>query len=64
VLSKQKDKSVTIISAGILNNLYSLLKSDPDLVAKKVNELVVMGGLINAGFNLVRHNLMSASPKK
>jgi PKD repeat protein len=61
VLSKQDDKSVTIISVGFLNNLYDLLKAEPDLVAQKVNELVVMGGVNNDGFNLSRHNLVSAS---
>lgn len=35
--------------------------ADPDLIATKVEELVVMGGLNNDGFSLVRHNLMSAS---
>jgi len=57
VLRGQPDKSVTIISVGFLNNLYNLLKAEPDLVARKVVELVVMAGLVNDGFNLVRHNL-------
>jgi hypothetical protein len=34
------------------------LRADPDLVATKVTELVVMGGLVNDNFNLVRHNLV------
>jgi inosine-uridine nucleoside N-ribohydrolase len=58
VLARQPDKSVTIISVGFLNNLYELLKKDPEIVAQKVRELVVMGGLVNDGFNLVRHNLV------
>ena len=33
VLSKQDDKSVTIVSVGFLNNLSDLLKAEPDLVA-------------------------------
>jgi len=61
VLSKQDDQSVTVISVGFLNNLYDLLKAEPDLVAQKVDQLVVMGGVHNDGFNLSRHNLVSAS---
>ena len=61
VLSKQEDKSVTIVSVGFLNNLSDLLKAEPYLVAQKVNQLVVMGGVNNDGFNLSRHNLVSAS---
>jgi hypothetical protein len=58
VLGEQPDDSVTIISVGFLNNIYDVLKADPDLVARKVTELVVMGGLTNDGFNLSRHNLV------
>ena len=61
VLARQPDHSVTIISVGFLNNLHDLLKAAPELVAKKVAELVVMGGLMNDGFNLVRHNLVGQS---
>jgi len=61
VLKKQEDHSVTIVSVGFLNNLYELLKAEPDLVAQKVCKLVVMGGIHNDGFNLSRHNLVSAS---
>ena len=61
VLSEQPDKSVTIVSVGFLNNLSDLISAEPDLVAQKVNELVIMGGLNNDGFNLSRHNLVSAS---
>jgi len=61
VLGEQPDKSVTIISVGFLNNIYDLLKADPGLIARKVTELVVMGGLTNDGFNLVRHNLVDES---
>jgi PKD repeat protein len=60
-LSKQPDTSVTIISVGFLNNLDDLLRAEPGLVTQKVSELVIMGGLNNDGFNLVRHNLVSAS---
>ena len=58
-LSQQPDSSVTIISVGFLNNLYDLLKAEPDLVAQKVNELVIMGGEWDDGFNLVRHNTVN-----
>jgi len=61
VLSKQPDSSVTIVSVGFLNNLDNLLDKEPKLVARKVKELVIMGGLHNDGFNLSRHNLVSAS---
>jgi len=61
VLAKQPDTSVTIISVGFLNNLSNLLSAEPELVARKVKELVIMGGLNHDGFNLVRHNLVSAS---
>jgi len=61
VLAKQPDSSVTIISVGFLNNLSDLLRKNPDLIAKKVKELVIMGGIHNDGFNLVRHNLVSES---
>lgn len=61
VLTDQADSSVTIISVGFLNNLNDLLNENPDLIAKKVKELVIMGGLNNDGFNLSRHNLVSAS---
>lgn len=56
VLSKQPDKSVTIISVGFIVNLYDLLKEEPELVAQKVAELVIMGGPGGGGFNLARHN--------
>jgi len=61
VLAKQPDKSVTIISIGFLNNLSDLLNAYPQLVKKKVKELVIMAGIHNDGFNLVRHNLVNAS---
>ena len=61
VLAEQPDGSVTIISVGFLNNLNDLLNENPDLIAKKVKELVIMGGLNNDGFNLSRHNLVSSS---
>jgi hypothetical protein len=61
VLVEQPDKSVTIISVGFLNNLYDLLMANPDLIKKKVKELVVMAGLFNDGFNLRRHDLQGQS---
>ena len=61
VLAAQPDKSVTIISVGFLNNLYDLLKAEPDLVGKKVKEMVVMGSRNNDGFNLSRHDLAAKS---
>ena len=57
-LSKQPDSSVTIISVGFLNNLADLLKQYPTLVASKVKELIIMGGINNDDFNFVRHNLV------
>jgi hypothetical protein len=61
VLAKQPDKSVTIISVGFMNNLDDLLRNEPDLVAKKVKELVIMGVAYNDGHNLVAHNTVTAS---
>lgn len=60
-LESQPDHSVTIISVGFLNNLSDLLNNRPDLVEAKVKELVIMAGVQNDGFNLVRHNLEEAS---
>jgi hypothetical protein len=50
---------VTIISVGFINNLYDIVKAEPDLVAQKVKELVLMGGRHGGGFNLARHNTAS-----
>jgi hypothetical protein len=53
VLARQKDGSVVVCAVGPLNNLARLLESGPDrfsrlsgrdLVAKKVRQLVIMGG--------------------
>ena len=59
LLSEQPDNSVTIISVGFLNNLYDLLKANPNLVAQKVTELVVMAGLVDDPYNTVRHDLVN-----
>ena len=61
VLREQPDNSVTIISVGFLNNLYDLLKTDPDLISQKVIELVVMALLIDDPYNTVRHDLIDKS---
>ena len=61
VLSKQPDKSVTIISVGFIVNLYDLLLEEPDLIARKVAELIIMGGPGGGGFNLARHNTGAAT---
>jgi len=62
VLRDQPDGSVTIISVGFVNNLADLLRTDPELVANKVVELVLMAGTTDGGgFNLNRHNLSSES---
>jgi len=58
VLAQQPDNSVTIISVGFLNSLYDLLLDDPELVASKVNKLVLMGGVYYDDFNFVRHDLV------
>jgi len=63
LLAAEPDSSVTIISIGFLTNLKNLLASAPDersrlngkqLVARKVQKLVVMGGKFPQGkeFNL------------
>ena len=61
VLREQPDNSVTIISVGFLNNLYDLLKADPDLVEQKVTELVVMALVVDDPYNTVRHDLIDKS---
>ena len=61
VLREQPDNSVTIISVGFLNNLYDLLKTDPDIISQKVTELVVMALLIDDPYNTVRHDLIDKS---
>lgn len=61
VLSEQPDNSVTIISVGFLNNLYDLLKANPDLVTQKVTKLVVMALVIDDPYNTVRHDLIDKS---
>ena len=63
VLGSQPDGSVTIASVGFLNNLDVLLREEPELVAAKVRQLVVMGGRHNDGFNLVRHNLVDVTER-
>jgi len=63
VLSAQPDSSVKIISVGFLNNLGDLLESHHDLIARKVKLLIIMGGLNNDDFNLVRHGLVETSQK-
>jgi PKD repeat protein len=61
VLSKQPDKSVTIISVGFIVNLYDILKEAPELIEQKVAELVIMGSPNGKGFNLERHNTGEAT---
>lgn len=72
LLAKQPDHSVTVVSIGLMDNLAALLASGPDgnsplsghdLVAKKVNQLVVMGGAYPSGreYNLYAHPTESAA---
>ena len=62
-LMGEPDHSVTIVSVGFLNNLLArLLRAEADLVAGKVEKLVIMGGRHNDGFNLVRHDLVETNP--
>jgi hypothetical protein len=61
VLTKQPDKSVTIISVGFMNNLDILLRTDPILVARKVKELVIMGAHNGDDHNLGFHNTEKAA---
>ena len=68
ILSQEADHSVTIVTVGFLTNIANLLKSPPDtysplngkdLVVKKVEKLVVMGGKFPEGeeFNFVKDSL-------
>ena len=59
ILSSERDQSVTIVSLGFLNNLADLLRAHPNLIQRKVNRLVAMGGRVNDNFNFVRHGLVS-----
>lgn len=61
VLSKQPDKSVTIISTGFLQNLDELLRNNPELVASKVKELVLMGAHQNDVIHFNYHNTSKAA---
>jgi len=61
VLLKQPDKSVTIISTGYLQNLDDLLRNEPELVAAKVKELVIMGAYQNDPEHFVLHNTQEAA---
>lgn len=58
VLAVQPDGSTTIVSVGFVNNLYDLLRHERELIAAKVKELVLMGGVRNDRFNFVRHDLV------
>jgi len=61
VLAKQPDKSVTIISVGFMSNLSALIQNEPELVAKKVKELVIMGAHQGDDHNLGFHNTAPAA---
>lgn len=61
VLSKQPDKSVTIVSTGYLQNLDDLLRNEPNLVATKVKELVIMGAYENDPEHFVLHDTEKAA---
>ena len=61
VLSKQADKSVMIISTGYLQNLDELLRNEPELVAAKVQELVIMGAYQNDPEHFVLHDTKKAA---
>ena len=60
-LGSAADNSITIVSVGFLNNLADLLRNDRALIERKVNELILMGGLVNDSFNFVRHELVEES---
>lgn len=63
VLRGQPDSSVIIVSVGFLNNLLDLLEGHSALISRKVKKLVIMGGLIDDAWNLVRHDLVETSQK-
>jgi hypothetical protein len=62
VLPKHPDKSVTIVSTGFFQNLDELLRNEPDLVAAKVKELVIMGNHYNG--NEHNHHFMWHNTEK
>ena len=60
ILSKSKDKSITIVTVGPLKNIENLIRSQADsisdlngkeLITKKVKEFVMMGGQYPKGKN-------------
>ena len=55
-LRAAKDKSITIVSVGLLSNLQKLLQEDPSLVRQKVKKLVVMGGRYGGAVNKPEFN--------
>ncbi len=71
ILANSTDKSVTIVSVGYFSNLYQLLISKADkfsklngkeLVKKKVNRIVCMGGKFPAGREWnIYHDIEAAS---
>lgn len=61
VLAEQPDNSVTIISVGFMANLGVLIQNEPELVAKKVKELVIMGAHQGDDHNLGFHNTAPAA---
>lgn len=61
ILSVRRNRPVTIVSVGFLNNLYDLLQRDKPLIEESVSQLVAMGGIRNDSFNFVRHNLVDST---
>ena len=73
LLANARDQSIVIVSVGFLGNLGRLLDSDPDqyssltgeeLVAKKVKELVCMGGRYPSGFEHNFHKKYRTEAKR
>ena len=43
-LATHADKSVTLLQLGCMTNLAAALEADPELVHRKIKNVVVMGG--------------------
>lgn len=48
-LAGQPDSSVVLVVTGPLHNVWTLLRADRDLAARKVKELVIVGGAYPSG---------------
>jgi hypothetical protein len=58
-LKSAPDQSVVIASVGFTHNLSLVVDKEPELIARKVRELVIMGSTWDDGWNLKAHEMNS-----